>query len=273
MLRLRRSGFTLAGVMIGMVLLGLIGLILVRLHLAAERGLRALRGHASLQEAFDLAAAFMTSELADVGRQGPDLDLIRAERDALAYRATRGSGLACAVGGTEVLISRERWRALRSLQAGRDSLLLLLRPRAGDSSSRWVAAPILGVGSASCEGRSSLRMGTVIDASRWTLPAPPALVPVRAFEVMEARLYASGSQEWMGARSVSSGEAIQPLTGPFSVAGSGLTYQDSTGSPAAALADIRSIDLRLAGTRPHPGVPGSVVSESLQTRLAPRNLR
>jgi hypothetical protein len=97
--------------------------------------------------------------------------------------------------------------------------------------------------------------------------------PVRIAEVMELRLYESEGQSWLGARSVSSGEAIQPLVGPLTD-GSGfrLDYLDATGTPTADRTSIKSIRIALRGTTGGGGADNSdPVEEELITQVALRN--
>jgi hypothetical protein len=73
-------------------------------------------------------------------------------------------------------------------------------------------------------------------------------VPVRFFEVMEIRLYQSGGRWWVGARSVSNGEVIQPVMGP--VASSGLQFQflDQGGGSISSPTALSRITVRLTTT-------------------------
>jgi hypothetical protein len=272
MRRLSPRGFTLAGLLVALVLFGMIGLIITRILLGAERSLRALRGHADLQAAFDLGTGYLDAELADVGREPGVSDLLQVAPESLSYRATRGLGLACRVSATEVLVPRERLITQRAPQAGRDSLLLLVGSAAPDSASRWLASPVTSVGVSSCDAVAAIRLGTVLDTTGVVLPASPSLVPFRVFEVMQARLYASQGQWWLGARSESSGEGIQPLAGPFWATDSRFFLLDSAGGPTAAPRAVRSIMARLVGGRPGWGGGASVAAESVAARFSPGNL-
>lgn len=266
-------GFTLTNLLVALILFGMIGLTIVRIIVGAERSLRALRGHASLQAAFDLGTTYLDAELSDLGRDEGPTDLTRTAPESLSYRATRATGLACRVSATEVVLSRAHLYAPRSPQPGRDSLLLFLPPASAvDSPARWQAFPVTNVGSTTCGTSSAIRVGTQIDTTGFLLPDVPALIPARIFEVMQARLYTVQGERWLGARSETSGEGIQPLAGPFIGLESGFTFRDSAGGVASSLREIRSIDLRLAGSRPGWGRGGAAVMESVTVRVSPRNL-
>lgn len=272
MLRLSPRGFTLAGLLVALVLFGMIGLIITRVVMGAERSLRALRGHADLQAAFDLGTGYLDAELADVGREPGMSDLLLATPESLSYRATRGLGLACRVSAREVLVPRERLYTLRAPQPGRDSLLLLLGSAVLDSASRWLAGPVTSVGASSCDAVAAVRIGTMLDTTGVVLPAAPSLVPLRVFEVMQARIYASQGQWWLGARSASSGEGIQPLAGPFRGADSSFFLFDSAGGSTDAPTAVRSIVARFIGSRPGWGGGALVATESVTVRFSPGNL-
>ena len=90
---------------------------------------------------------------------------------------------------------------------------------------------------------------------------------------VELRLYESEGKSWLGARSVSSGEAIQPLVGPLTK-GSGfrLEYLDATGMPTVDRTSIKSIRITLRGTTEGGGAGNSIpVEEELVTQVALRN--
>lgn len=262
-----RAGVTLVELLVAMVLLGLVGGLLTLLLLRTERGTRAHEARAALHEAFEAALGYLTSELDGLAPG----DLLQAGPDSLRYRATRAAGTACALAPGEIRVATWSLPAARALQPGRDSLLLA---PAGDDplrpESSWVALPLTAVGSGTCGGQPAVSLGTVIDTL--AVPLPPVPAPVRLFEVMQARLYASGGSGWLGARSVSAGEVIQPLAGPFDLAGSRLEAQDSAGVPTLVPATARTFFLRVAGT--HAGWPAGagLVAETAAVSLTPANL-
>jgi hypothetical protein len=65
---------------------------------------------------------------------------------------------------------------------------------------------------------------------------------------MELSLYAEDGEWWLGARSVSAGEADpQPMLGPLTGNGFGLQYLDGNGNATADLTAIKSIRLTVRG--------------------------
>jgi hypothetical protein len=252
--------------LIGLVLLSLVGGVVVRIGLGAERSVRLAEAAAHTERSFDTALDFLESELADAGTDGSGTDLVRLGRDSLTWRATRGVGLACQVTATEVRLLQHQWSASRFPQPGRDSLMLYVGADSlGADSVPWLVLPILGVSTASCVGAAALSLQTVLDTAQLSPGVRPLLVPARVFEIMQVRLYSSLGAWWFGTRSVSAGEGIQPVVGPLSPGGLQFTFRDSTGQVTATPAEVRSISALLKGA-----VAGR--PDSAAVALAPGNL-
>lgn len=264
----RRAGFTLPDLLVAIVLLGLVGAISTGATLRMARILRGVKERAGLQGAFETGGWYLASELSDLARG----DLRYASADSIEYRAPRLAGLACSIQATEVRILMDRLSMARLPQPGRDSLLLYRGARAGVSrDSVWIALPIVAVSSGQCDGRAALRIATILDSSLVAATAS-SLTPVRTFEIMQARLYQSQGERWLGARSVSAGEVVQPLTGPFDAGAPTFRFLTSNGAPAGSPDSVRGILLTLRG-QVAGWQPGSApLRDSAVTRVAPPNL-
>ena len=244
-----RRGFTLAEVLVALVLTMAVGGALLGLLLTHQRVALVQGEQAALQGSVRAAAAIVGLELREAGTLGGIADLLVLGSDSITYRAFRFAGIACQVAPDEVRILATPWHGYRQPQPGRDSLLLFIE---GDtalaSDDRWVALPVLGVSTGStCGSRSALALGTVID----TLTLPPKQVvlgaPARGFEVQQLKLYSSSGQYWLGTRSVSAGEVIQPAAGPLSASGLELAYLDSANMPTTLAAQVRAIQAVVRG--------------------------
>ncbi len=242
------GGFTLIEILIGLVLLSLVGGVVVRIGLGAERTVRLAKAEAHTELNFDTALDYLESELADAGTDGSGTDLIRLGQDSLTWRATRGVGLACQVAPTEVRLLRDRLAGPRQAQPGRDSLMLYVGADSHRADSvPWLVLPILGVSASTCSGLPALAIQTVLDTSQASPGWLPSLVPARVFEVMQVRLYSSLGAWWFGTRSVSAGEGIQPVAGPLVPGGLRFTFRDSTGQATAVPGLVRTISVLLRG--------------------------
>lgn len=269
-----RAGSALIDLMVSLVLTGLLGIVLVRASLTAGRMARAELAANALQVAFDGGLGFLAAELAQAGRGADGEDLLRIAPDSLSYRAVRGNGIACRVTPTSVTLLQDRLQSVRLPQPGRDSLLLF---KGSDSltlgGTQWVALPVLGVGGSSCGGAPALRIDTQVDTTTTPLALLAALPPVRLFEVMQVRVYASAGATWLGARSESGGETIQPLAGPFLSPGSAFAYLDSAQAATSAPGSVQRVEVRLSGLRAGwPGGAGTAL-DSTRITFTPRNLR
>jgi hypothetical protein len=205
-------------------------------------------------------------------------DVVAAGPTGLTYRAMRGIGFLCQSPMTpsEIRLWSSTYSGYRDPAAGRDSALVFLE---GDSASAaddaWVSVAITseGVGNV-CPG-AGIRLGT---DNHPELVGLPANTPVRIYEVMELRLYQSSGKSWLGARSLSAGEAMQPLVGPLvDRTGFTLEYLDASGSVTADPATVKSITVGIRGTSDGPislgdgHGPRVRIEDSLVVRVSLRN--
>jgi len=171
-----------------------------------------------------------------------------------------------------------RFFGYRSPQPGRDSLLLFQEGREeSPGDDRWLRLPILSVTTGSCSGIPAIVFNTILDTTRFPPATFSPLAPVRTYEVMQIKLYSSMGDYWLGGRSVSGGETIQPIIGPLTSSGLGLVYLDSSRMPAITPNDVRSIEFNLRGLSAGPirsgAGEGSPLrrADTLTTRVLLRN--
>jgi hypothetical protein len=163
-------------------------------------------------------------------------------------------GIVCSVTPSRLLLRATPFHGLRGPQSARDSLLLFVE---GDSSiatdDRWIPLPIAAVGSGTgCGGQPVLTLDTVLDTALAPLAAIRLESAARIFEIMQVRLYQSSGLFWLGARSVSAGEVIQPVLGPLLPGGLGFTCFDSAGATTVRLSSVRTIAIAIRGLSEHP---------------------
>jgi hypothetical protein len=216
-----------------------------------------------------LAVLNEVRELSSIeGGGGAQNDVLSTAPGALIYRAMRGSGFTCQPATeTEVRISRTSFSGHREPQAGRDSVMLyLVAPP--ETLPTWTSAALTRVSAdAPCPGVTGEGITLTVSPTAG-FAGTVAGTPVRFYEIMELRVYQSDGQSWLGARSISSGESIQPLFGPLTGPGGfHLAYLDASGSPTNNPAAITSIDVIVRGT--NEGIP----SFELTGQVALRNAR
>jgi len=296
-----RRGFTLVELTVALVLGLMIGGLVHRMLLHGQRLARAQAEWIALQENVRVAALVLAGELGGVGSDEitPEAsaalgypaavrsDLLAVEPGAVTYLAGRGAGRVCGVASgplPEIMIAASSWESLRAPRAT-DSLLVFAESNpATGADDAWIHLGIVAAGAGTCPG------GEAGIAVRVAAPAPldPAALarltpgsPARLAEVMQMRYYESGGKSWFGMRSVSTGEAITPVSGPLADSSAGvrgltLVYRDAADAPTSDPAGVRSVEIALIGVTDQP-VYGRdtrrplVDSFALTTRVALRN--
>lgn len=244
-----RRGFVLLEAVVALLLA-------TALTLAALASLSGLQRHAALvgtrgqATTTGLAALqLLRSELATVAPEAGDLLVASSRR--LVYRAVRGSGVSCGVASDGLLVRAAAWRSLRLPSPGRDTVLVFHAFRGWEP---WAL-------------RGPPRAATCPDgATALLLPLTPGFTQegttvVRTIEVMELRFYQSDGATWLGLRSVSAGEVIQPVLGPLEPRSASFSLLDAAGQPADPLSGARLFLANLTAEVPgfradHSGHPG-----------------
>jgi len=245
-MRNTRSGFTLIELLITLVIVSFVALGISRIFVTQQRLTVAQVEQANLQANMRLGGTALLGELLQIGPGSPGgNDLISFGANSLTYRAIRGEAIACQVAANQVRILQTPSYLARPITTS-DSLLLFVEnnPNVASDDS-WEAIPITAVNTASTCGASTATALTT------TVASPLANVvlnaPAHVFEVMQIAEVTSGGENWLGARSVSAGQALQPVVGPLAGTGLSFAYFDSLGNTTATAANVRSIRVTLRG--------------------------
>jgi hypothetical protein len=194
---------------------------------------------------------------AELGSLDPGAgDLATATPDRMTYRVVRGTGIGCGVAVDGIVVRTGTWRSLRLPAPGRDSLLLL------GAGASWRILPLAGpIRSATCpDGSPGLVLPT-------TAPLPgDSVTVVRTFEIMELRHYLSGADAWLGLRSVSAGELIQPVSGPFQALPAPFSYLDAAGAATSDPSRVRRVRAVFRGLTRADGAAGAGARADLVRR-------
>ncbi len=276
--RRRATGFSLVELLVALVVGVLVAGIGLRLLLRQHWSGMAHGDIAALQGSLRAGMLFLSTELRELGGTPGSADVLAFAPESLTYRAMRSTGLSCQRSANLVLLDSASLAGYRAIQAGRDSLLVHRENQAATpADDAWLGLPVISVGAAACGASPALAITTVLDTVSSRPAAFAPLAPVRSYEVMQVKLYQSAGDYWLGARSVSAGETIQPVIGPLSSAGLQLTYFDSAGSPAATAETIRRIGITLRAMSGSPvrplggGGPAVRRVDSLLTTVTLRN--
>ena len=288
-----RHGFALPELLVAMTLLLIVSGTIFSLLNNTQRVSRAQAERVDLQGNLRAGALIVPAELRMLGYDSVPgsatvrSDIVAMGPDSIMFRAVRASGIVCQIALNAVTVDTAASRYYSATRlpvaGGRDRLMLFFElDPASPADDRWVAdRPITSVAPGTCAAaygsRPALELGTSLDytghADSLTLGSP-----FRTYELMVYRVYRSGSNYYLGARSVSAGEAgFQPLLGPLAAGGFRLDYYDSTGTASALQpADVRTVqvtlvgqsDQRVAGT----GVGSAAIAiDSVVTRVTLRN--
>lgn len=271
-----RAGFTMTEMLIVMVLLGIVGAVLTRNMLSMQRSARDQAERANMQSSVRAGMALVPAELRDLNIGGTGTDLLVAGATSVEYRAMRSTGIACiSIAGTNTITLRDRLTfGYRAIQAGpRDSIFVFVEGDANTSADdNWARLGITAKVPGVCPNGD---LATELTLSG-NLPAGvPTGAPVRTYERMELSLYTSGGRWWLGARSVSATEAVQPVLGPLSANGLAFLYYDAVGATTATLANVRSIVIAMKGETQGAVSRGTgsprIASDSVFARIRLRN--
>jgi prepilin-type N-terminal cleavage/methylation domain-containing protein len=282
-----RRGFTLVELLVGLILLLAVGAVTYQLLVNTQRVSRSQSQRIGMQDNGRSGSFIIASELRELGYDqitatsllaitakipanlltvGTNSDLRAIGPDSITYRAPRGLGYTCnltVTAGTTadaVVINKDldarKWQAYRSLTTT-DSLMLFLEndPKTA-ADDMWLTVGLTAAQSAqNCpNGDPGIRFRIQIPAAlnitaTDLLNQAPLGNPVRAFELMQMRSYASNGQVWLGmrARPLTAGTTIEPVLGPLSGAAQGLTftYRDATNATTNVADNVRSVQISL----------------------------
>jgi prepilin-type N-terminal cleavage/methylation domain-containing protein len=277
-----RGGFTLIELLIALVLLGIVGGVLARLMVNMQRGTRAQSQRVTLQGNLRAGMALIPSELRELSPP----DLVTTLADRIEYRAMRTVSAACRITGTHVTLRDGLTFGYRPIVAGgRDRLFLFIDgDQVTGNDDIWRELQIRASAAGTCpDGAPATVLEVMLTDGTQPVVTAAGLVdsvfteaPVRSFEQMEMRFYESDGRWWLGAHSVSGGDAIEPVLGPLR-ADDGLvfTYLDRLGNVTGTPADVRTLMVTLRGQTDGQIAVGqsqlSIGEDSLTTRIRLRN--
>jgi prepilin-type N-terminal cleavage/methylation domain-containing protein len=278
-----RRGFTLTEIMIALTMMLIVMGAVYRLMISTQRVSRGQAERVSLQSNVRIGSLLVLNDLRELntvtGGSPDQNDILAIAATDITYRGMRGTGFICqAPTATQIRISRSSFSGYRDPLAVRDSLYVFIEGNPDtDADDGWLPVAITAVSTTTaCPGTigAGITLSTPNTASLLGLATG---TPLRFFEVMQLKLHAADGKSWLGARSVSAGEAVQPVLGPLAD-GDGflLNYSDAAGAVTADRTGIKSIRITLRGISDDAvnlGIEGSLthVQEELVSQVALRN--
>lgn len=252
---LKQRGFVLIELLVATLITTAVAILVGKLLLDSAAVLRNRSERMGLEQAVRVSAGAARAMLEPLGIDpGSGADLMAAGPSSFVARIVRGAGVLCDAALDRVLLRAGPtwWWGVRIPVKNRDSIIVATVAGA----ERWIVAPLLGNPAASTcpDGSSATLLPTAIPLS--SLPSLGSGSPLQVFEPVELRIYPSAGASWLGLRLTATGEAIQPLAGPFAPAGSGLGYRDRQGGFAATPFDVAMVTVGLEGVTERAGGVG-----------------
>jgi len=282
-----RRGYTLVELLVALLLLTIVLGAIYRLLNNTQRVSRAQAEHVDMQSNMRAGTLIVPAELRAIGFDSvplgtadaivPDLQSLQA--NSIRFRAVRSLGFICQIINPDFVVvdttTVGNYSQLRLPVAGQDSLMVFVEKNTSTTGDdRWVSRGIQAIAGATCPVSGHLGLSFRVPGGSFNVTAPPASAPdpltsaeltvgspVRTFEVMEYSLYQDASGPYyLGARSVSSGAAIQPVLGPLKPPPDGgfrLDYFDEIGNAITTTTpadkrNVRAIQVTLIGVSTQP---------------------
>ncbi len=252
---LTRRGFALIELLVATLLSAVLAILVGSLVVGSAATLRDRSERMGLEHSLRVSLGAARAMLEPLGFDSVSgADLSAPGPSSLVARVIRGSGVLCAAAPDRLLTRAGPlwWNAHRTPVRNRDSLLIA----SVAGPDHWIVAPLVENPSAGIcpDGSPALVLPTVIPALAFA--AVGAGSPLQVFEPVELRLYASSAASWVGLRLAATGEAIQPLAGPFAPASPSLDYRDLQGNPALTGGDVAMVTIGLEGRTERAGGVG-----------------
>jgi prepilin-type N-terminal cleavage/methylation domain-containing protein len=274
-----RRGFTLAETMVTIVIMLVVAGAVYNLLFTTQRLTQAQARQVGLQSTLRSGSLIILNELRELSTLpggGPaQNDVLRIAAASVTYRAMRGMGFICqAPTATSIRLARSGFSGHRDPQAGRDTAYVFVGASTGtDTGESWLPVAVTGVSTTGmCPGALGSGISLAIPSTE-RVASLEIGTPVRISELMELKLYQSEGKSWLGARSVSAGEAIQPVVGPLAD-GDGLVldYFDGSGTSTTDPTSVKSVKITLRGVAESVGKTGGErLEQELVTQLTLRN--
>jgi hypothetical protein len=288
--------------MLGLILTLAVGGVTYELLLKNSQVNRTQTEHVSLQDNVRSGALVIANELREVGydaitaqasvllnnyAQGTRSDLINLTSTRIRYFATRGQGFVCntLTAPDRIVVKNSTWQAYRAPK-DTDTLMVYVENANNTSSDdAWAHLGVVATSAVNCpDGAAGTALQVGFPAGLTAAIVWPRIVlngPVRLTEVMEMGNHIADGKSWLGMRSVSANEAMQPVVGPLAdstgaVRGIEFQFRDANNATTAVPANVRVVEFTLRGVtdvavRARNAHVGAIDTLGLTTRVALRN--
>jgi hypothetical protein len=262
---LNRRGITLVELMVGIVMMGVIGVALLKVFTSLMGTSSSQVRLAASQGEARIGTLMLPQEFREIGYDtvpgtSRSSDLISIAADNLTFLASRGVGITCGTfNATEFKIRRSVIG--QRMPVVSDTFVLFLEvEKSTGSDDRWVPMDVTAIDyNTTCDGSDPAITLTLAAAPKFT-PGGADIVltnhqmggPIRWMERVQYGPVQSGGEWFLGRRSVSLGEgSYTPVIGPLvNAAGVAFTYYNAAGTAldptTAPPINVRSIRVSLS---------------------------
>ena len=267
----RRAGFTIAELLVAMVMFGLIGATITKVLLTDQRLYQAHTQRVDLQQNLRSAADIFGAELRQL--DASEGDILQMASDSIKIHAMRQLAFICQIptlGGTLTGLTMTvrgsgpgdtLFFGSRNFSVSRDSILIYYEgSTASRSDDTWLMGKLTAVTAQNCpNGSAGQRLTFALTTSEFTSKGATNAAgnivvgsPVWGFEhsVVYRSFQWTDGQWYVGMRDSS---GIQPLIGPLTGStGLAFTYYDSTGTVTGVRARVAQIKVQVAAKTAQP---------------------
>lgn len=282
-----RRGFTLAEILVGLILTGIVGTAIVRSLTGTQRNTSAQFARIDTQESARAVMYYLTSAVREL--DASDGDIEAATSSLLQFRGVRWTAVSCSAvsvtgGSLRITVKNTQIFGQRAPDGSLDSMYVFNENNVGiRTDDAWLGAKLTATGSNACDdGSAGTRLTFVVDAaSGGNAAAVAGFVsggPIRGWQPEELSLAATSGLYYLSQRTMDNSgtwSAATRLVGPLTSTGFELTYFDNTNTTTATLTNIASVGLKVRAqsidiAKGAAGTKTNLV-DSLTTRIAVRN--
>ncbi len=288
---MKRNGFTLVEILIGMLLVALVAGAIYQVLVNSQRVYTLQTERANLNANNRAVVSILPSELRELNASDAiSSDIVAMSATSVTYKAMRNLFVLCQppdISGTNGTL--HLWRNIAyglrpQIDANRDSVFVFAE---GTLSTRtdnyWVHTNVSSVDltATTCPaGAASIVVNVNGVTPNHGLTDVRSGSPVRSFEMVRIVAYADAfGDQWLGAETYTKASGwsnTQPLLGPLAASGLQLTYFDAMGNSTATPGNVARIGVMVIGETSTPvrtagGLQPAV--DTLVTDIALRNNR
>ena len=273
----RRAGFSLAEIMVALVLLGIVATGIMTVIMRQQQFYRSATEVIDTRQQIRQATAVVPVDVRGVSSVGGDI--LNMSDSSLDVRGNIGSGVVCSHTANSVtipplnLVNNRYFTTFLTRPKVNDVIIILDDKAAGNADDDWIPYTISAIDSTlgGCVNFTDIALDATKYRYRYTFSTNLSTTivdgaPLRMARGVKYSIYKSASDNlwWMGYRECrgdgSGCAAVQPVSGPYRAyaandtvnSGVSFVYRDSTGAVTASKIDVARVELFVHGETQSP---------------------